>query len=69
MATNRIKRRRITTKTINTGIKTQDKDRITVKREITVSTTTKVITLNATMETLTIINNVEATVVTQGQIQ
>jgi hypothetical protein len=69
MATNRIKRRRITTKTIKTGIETQAKDIITVKREITVSTTTKVITLNATMETLTIINNVEATVVTQGQIQ
>jgi hypothetical protein len=64
MATKRIKRRRITTKTINTGIETQAKDRITVKREITVSTTTKVITLNATMETLTIIN-VEATVITQ----
>jgi hypothetical protein len=52
MATLRLKRRRNTTKKIDTGIETQAKGRITVNREIKFSTTMKVITLNATMETL-----------------
>jgi tRNA pseudouridine-54 N-methylase len=61
MATLRIKRRRNATKTINTEIETQAKDRIAVNREIAVSAATKVITSNKIMETLT----VKATIVTQ----
>jgi hypothetical protein len=64
MATLRTKRRKNATETINTGIETQVKDRITVNREIAVSTATKVITSNETMETPTVIK-VEATIVTQ----
>jgi hypothetical protein len=64
VATLRIKRRKNTTEKINTGIEAQAKDRITVNREITVSTATKAITLNKVMETLTIIK-VEAIVTTQ----
>ena len=64
MATLRTKRRKNATKTINTGIETQAKDRIAVNREIAVSATMKVITLNKIMETPTVVK-VEATVVTQ----
>jgi hypothetical protein len=64
MATLRTKRRKNATETINTGIKTQVKDRITVNREITVSAAMKVITSNKTMETPTIIK-MEVTVITQ----
>jgi hypothetical protein len=60
----RTKRRKNTTETIDTGIETQVKDRSAVNREITVSAATKVITLNETMETPTVVK-VEATVVTQ----
>jgi hypothetical protein len=75
MATLKTKRRKNTTETINTGIETQVKDRITVNREITVSTAMKVITLNETMESLTVIK-VEATqeadpvtITTKGQVK
>jgi quinolinate synthase len=51
----RIKRRKNTTKTINTGIETQAKDRIAVNREIAVCAAMKVITLNEIMETLNIV--------------
>jgi hypothetical protein len=64
MVSLRIKRRRNTTKTIDTGIETQAKDRITVNTEIAVSATMKVITSNKIMETLTVIK-VEVTVITQ----
>jgi hypothetical protein len=64
MATLRIKRRRNATKTINTETETRAKDRTTVNREIVLSATTKVITLNETMETPTVVR-VEATVATQ----
>jgi hypothetical protein len=60
----RTKRRKDTTETIDTGIETQVKDRITVNREIAVSTAKKVITSNETMETPSTIINAEATVVT-----
>jgi hypothetical protein len=63
MATLRIKRRKNATETIDTGIKTQDKDRITVNREIAVSAAMKVITLNEIMETLSVIK-MEVTVIT-----
>jgi hypothetical protein len=49
MATLRIKRRRNTIKTINTGIETQAKDIIAVNREITVSPAMNIITLNKIM--------------------
>jgi hypothetical protein len=64
MVTLRIKRRKNATKTIDTGIETQAKDRIAVNREIAVSTATKIITWNEIMETLTVVK-VEVTVVTQ----
>jgi hypothetical protein len=64
MATLRIKRRKNATKTIDTGIETQAKDRIAVNREIAVSAATKIITSNEIMETPTVVK-VEATVVTQ----
>jgi hypothetical protein len=64
MVTLRTKRRKNATKTINTGIETQVKDKIAVNREIAVSTAMKVITSNETMETLTVVK-VEATIVTQ----
>jgi hypothetical protein len=60
----RIKRRRNTTKTINTETETQAKDRTAVNREIVLSAATKVITSNEIMETPTVIK-VEVTVVTQ----
>jgi hypothetical protein len=60
----RIKRRKNATKTINTGIETEAKDRIAVNREIAVSAAMKIITSNKIMETPTVIK-VEATVVTQ----
>jgi hypothetical protein len=63
MATLRIKRRKNATETIDTGIETQAKDRITVNREIAVSAATKVITLNEIMETLSVIK-MEVTVIT-----
>ncbi len=59
----RTKRRKDTTETIDRGIETQVKDRITVNREIAVSTAKKVITSNETMETPTVVN-AEVTVVT-----
>jgi hypothetical protein len=64
MVTLRTKRRKNATKTINTGIETQVNDRITVNREIAVSSAMKIITSNETMETLTVVK-VEATVMTQ----
>ena len=60
----RTKRRKDTTETIDRGIETQVKDRITVNREITVSAAMKVMTSNKTMETPTIIK-MEVTVITQ----
>jgi hypothetical protein len=60
----KIKRRRNATKTIDTAIETQAKDRTAVNREITVSTAMKIITSNEIMETLTVVK-VEVTVVTQ----
>jgi hypothetical protein len=64
MATLRIKKRKNATKTIDIGIDTQAKDRIAVNREIAVSATTKVITLNEIIETPAIVK-MEVTVVTQ----
>jgi hypothetical protein len=64
MATLRTNRRKKATKTINTGIETQVKDRIAVNREITVSAATKIITSNELIETPTVVK-VEATDVTQ----
>jgi hypothetical protein len=63
MAILKTKRRKNATGTIKTGIEGQAKDRVTVNREITVSTTIKVITLNKIMETPTVIK-VEVIVVT-----
>ena len=60
----KIKRRRNATKTIDTVIETQAKDKTAVNREITVSAAMKIITSNEIMETLTVVR-VEATIVTQ----
>jgi hypothetical protein len=60
----RIKKKRNATETIDTGIKTQDMDRITVNREIATSTAMKVITSNKIMKTLTVIK-VKVTVIMQ----